>query len=66
MLDWRNKARAKAGVRTTIQTILDALPTAYSDELYEEKCSQIYEHCYESYFGDGTSKYAAAAGSPDA
>lgn len=58
VLDWRNKARAKAGVRTTIQTVLDALPKVYSDELYEEKCSQIYEHCYESYFGDGASKYA--------
>lgn len=58
MLDWRKKARARAGVRTTIQSILDTLPEAYSDTLYEEKCEQIYEHCYESYYGDGSSKYA--------
>lgn len=62
VLDWRQKARARAGVRTTIQSILDSLPTPYSDELYEEKCSQIYEHCYESYYGDGASKYAARPG----
>jgi len=60
-LDWRKKARRKAAVRTTIQEVLDALPEAYSDELFEEKCDAIYEHVYESYYGDGASKYAGVS-----
>ena len=60
VIDWRKKAWRKAGVRTCIYDVLDALPEAYSDEQFEEKCQRVYEHVYESYWGDGTGKYAVA------
>lgn len=63
-LDWRKKARRRAAVKTTIQDVLDALPEAYSDELFEDKCGAVYEHVYESYYGDGVSKYASVAPDP--
>ena len=58
VIDWRKKRQGKARVRRCIEDVLDPLPEdAYSDELYEEKCGLIYEHVYESYWGDGQSKY---------
>ena len=58
VIDWRKKRQGKARVRRCIEDVLDPLPAkAYSDELYEEKCGLIYEHVYESYWGDGQSKY---------
>jgi type I restriction enzyme, R subunit len=30
---------------------LDRLPQSYSDEMYEIKCSEIYQHIYDSYVG---------------
>lgn len=60
VIDWRKKARRKAGVRACIQDVLDALPDTYSDDLYDKKCGQVFEHVYESYWGDGQSKYAVA------
>jgi len=58
VLDWKKKRQAKARVRRCIEDTLDPLPeAAYTDELYEEKCSLIFEHIYESYSGDGLSKY---------
>lgn len=41
VIDWRKKARRKAGVRACIQDVLDALPDAYSDDLYDKKCGQV-------------------------
>lgn len=61
VIDWRKKRQGKARVRRCIEDVLDPLPEdAYSDELYEEKCGLIYEHVYESYWGDGASKYGEA------
>jgi type I restriction enzyme, R subunit len=58
VLDWKKKRQAKARVRRCIEDVLDPLPEdAYSTELYEEKCTLIFEHVYESYSGDGLSKY---------
>lgn len=42
------------------KNVLDAAPDAYSDDLYDKKCGQVFEHIYESYRGDGHSKSAAA------
>jgi type I restriction enzyme R subunit len=62
VLDWRQKAQARARVRLAIEDALDdGLPKAYSTELYEEKVAAVFEHVYESYFGEGKSIYGAVA-----
>ena len=40
----------------------DGLPRAYSKDLYETKCSAVFEHVYESYQGEGKSVYTAGVG----
>ena len=32
-------------------------PRAYTPELNQRKCSDIFEHIYESYLGEGSSVY---------
>lgn len=39
-----------------------ALPRAYSKELYEDKCSAVFEHVYQSYQGEGASVYSNVMG----
>ncbi len=59
VLDWRKKQRSRADVYTTVKTILDELPRAYTPELYDQKCGTVYQHVYDSYQGEGRSIYAA-------
>lgn len=61
VLDWRKKQEARAGVELTIKTVLDKLPDTYTKELYEQKCDRIYQHIYDSYFGDNENIYTTAA-----
>lgn len=50
VLDWRKTRRALASVEDAIKDLLDeGLPRAYSKELYEEKCSVLFEHFFEQY-----------------
>lgn len=58
-LDWKKTRSRRAAVRTTIMDVLDALPEAYSDDMYDAKCDAVYEHVFESYYGDGASKYSS-------
>ena len=59
VLDWRKKQQSRADVKLTIQRIFDELlPEYYSTELYERKCEEVYQHIYDSYFGDDNSVYA--------
>lgn len=58
VLDWRKQQTTRAMVFTTISDILDQLPKAYTKELYEAKCDEVYRHVYESYLGQGKSVYA--------
>ena len=60
VLDWRKKQRSRADVFTTVKTVLDELPRAYTPELYQQKCDTVYQHVYDSYQGEGRSIYAAA------
>ena len=62
VLDWRKKQQARADVKLTIQEVLDELPECYSKELYEQKCEAVYQHIYESYYGDGNSVYSMTHG----
>lgn len=61
VLDWRKKQQARAAVQVAIADTLDRLPSAYTTELYQQKCDQVYQHIYESYFGQGQSIYSRAA-----
>ncbi len=50
VIDWRQKAQARAQVRLAIEDELDGgLPRIYSPELYQQKCSAVFEHVFESY-----------------
>jgi len=60
VLGWRQKISTRARVKIEIENALDeGLPRAYSKELYEAKCSAVFEHVYQSYQGEGQSVYAA-------
>ena len=50
VLNWRQKAAARSQLKLTIEDTLDtALPRAYTPYLYNQKCSAVFEHVYESY-----------------
>ncbi|HBY57389.1 MAG TPA: DEAD/DEAH box helicase [Candidatus Atribacteria bacterium] len=58
VLEWRKKQQARASVKVTIEEILDKyLPISYSKDIFQEKCQQVYQHIYDSYFGAGKSIY---------
>lgn len=59
VIGWRQKVGSRARVRLAIEDTLDhGLPRAYSKELYQTKCSVVFEHVYESYQGEGRSVYS--------
>jgi type I restriction enzyme, R subunit len=58
VLDWRKKQRTRADVYSTVRTLLDELPRAYTPELYQQKCDAVYQHMYDSYQGEGQSIYS--------
>jgi type I restriction enzyme R subunit len=59
VLDWRKKQQTRADVLFTIETVLDEmLPRTYTPEIYKEKCTTVYQHVYDSYYGAGKSIYA--------
>ncbi len=51
VIDWRKRQQTRASVEVAIKDVLDRLPQSYSDELYERKCNEIYQHIYDSYAG---------------
>jgi len=62
VLNWRQKIQSRAQIRLAIEDALDeGLPRAYTKDLYQSKCAALFEHVYESYYGDGGSVYREAA-----
>ena len=60
VLDWRKRQQARADVLYTIQTVLDKeLPRSYTPDIFKEKCDFVYQHVYDSYYGQGQSVYAS-------
>ena len=58
VLDWRKRTQSKAEVKDTVNTILDAeLPEPYTPELFGQKTEEVYQHIYDSYYGEGKSVY---------
>ncbi len=60
VLDWRKRQQTRAAVQVTIEQILDKLPKSYTPEAYRQKCQQVYQHIYDSYYGSGRSIYSLA------
>ena len=62
VLDWRKRQQSRAAVRESIEVLLDiGLPlNSYTKELFQIKCDVVYQHIYDSYFGQGLSIYANA------
>ena len=61
VLDWRKRQQSRAAVRLTVEEILDELPECYTPKIYTQKCEAVYQHIYESYFGEDDSIYGVAA-----
>jgi type I restriction enzyme R subunit len=62
VIGWRQRVGSRARVRLEIEDELDeGLPRSYSKELYQTKCSAVFEHVYESYQGEGKSVYSEGA-----
>jgi len=62
VLNWRQKAAARSQLKLAIEDTLDAgLPRAYSKAVYQQKCSAVFEHVYESYAERNRSVYASIA-----
>ena len=62
MLNWRGKASARSQIKLAIEDILDSgLPRVYTPDAYQQKCSALFEHVYESYPERNQGVYAATA-----
>jgi type I restriction enzyme R subunit len=57
VLDWRKRQQSRAAVKLSIDEILDRLPRSFVPDLYRHKCDVVYQHIYDSYFGQGLSIY---------
>jgi type I site-specific restriction-modification system R (restriction) subunit len=61
VINWRQKSTARAQLRLAIEDVLDTgLPRIYLPELYQQKCSAVFEHVYESYADQGANTYVSA------
>jgi type I restriction enzyme R subunit len=59
VLNWRQKSTARSQLKLTIEDTLDSsLPRAYTPELYNQKCSAVFEHVFESYSERNAGIYA--------
>jgi type I restriction enzyme R subunit len=62
VLDWRKRQQTRAQVKVTIEETLDrGLPATYDQALFAQKCELVYQHVYDSYFGQGRSIYENVA-----
>ncbi len=60
VLDWRKRQASRAGVKVTIEKMLDeGLPEVYDKQLYDSKSQAVFQHVYEAYYGAGSGIYAA-------
>jgi type I restriction enzyme R subunit len=57
VLNWRETVQHRAQVRLAIEDELEGLPANYAKDLYQHKCSDVFEHVYENYVGEGKSVY---------
>jgi type I restriction enzyme R subunit len=61
VINWRQKSAARSQLKLAIEDALDSgLPRAYTRDLYQQKCSAVFEHVYESYPERDAGTYALA------
>ncbi len=60
ILDWRKEQATRAGVLVAVKEVLDRLPEKFTQPIYQEKCNQVYEYVFKSYWDDGHSVYDLA------
>jgi type I restriction enzyme R subunit len=61
VLNWRAKSSARSQLKLAIEDVLDAgLPRIYTPAVYQQKCSALFEHVYESYPERDAGVYAEA------
>ncbi len=60
VINWRERVQTRARVVEAIKDELDRLPGGYTQDLYQLKCSAVFEHVYESYFGEGNSVFVSS------
>ena len=58
VLDWRKTQATRAAVRVAVEDKLDELPVVFTRDIYTQKCNTVYQHIFESYYGEGRSVYA--------
>ena len=56
VIEWRKSEKKRAGVNMLIETVLENTP--YADDAYRRACDEVSKHVYESYFGEGRSKFS--------
>jgi type I restriction enzyme R subunit len=61
VLDWRKRQATQADVMITVRTALDTgLPQrVYTAQIYQEKCTEVYDHVFTAYADSHHSIYAA-------
>jgi type I restriction enzyme R subunit len=58
VLDWRRRSTARSQIKLAIEDTLESgLPRPYTPEMYQQKCSAVFEHIYESYAEPDVSVY---------
>jgi len=60
VIDWRKFQATRASVRVAIKDALQRLPDKYTDDIFQKKVDVVYQHIFESYYGQGRSVYAEA------
>ncbi len=56
----RSAILARAAVKVAIDEVFDKeLPDAYTRDLYQQKCEQVFQHIYDIYADATHSIYAA-------
>lgn len=53
VLDWRKRQQSRAAVRVAIENAIWQLPDCYTDEMCQQKSTQVYQHVYDNYWGAG-------------
>ena len=57
VLDWRKRMQSRAKIQVEVEKVLDELPEVYNTDVYDQKVEKVFEHIFDSYFGDGRSVY---------
>ena len=61
VLNWRQESSARSQLKLIVEDVLDSGPPhIYDKPLYEQKCSALFEHIYESYPERDAGVYAEA------